>query len=146
MYCYTFLMRQMFRTGIIHFCHPRPFWNCILLFFYTSPFLELYYYTYHSILLFYCFPANTFWNVLLKLFSPTFSSQFHRIVLLHFSSAPFFLYIPLDCLYSFTLLWYSSTTPHPYLLFSLLWSVLNVNIILINYPGWLKSVSKKTIG
>jgi hypothetical protein len=55
----------IFRTGVIQFCHPCPFWNCVLLFSYTSPFLELYYYTNHSILLFYCFPANTFRNVLL---------------------------------------------------------------------------------
>ena len=30
LYCYTFLMRPIFRTGLIHFCHPSPFWNCIL--------------------------------------------------------------------------------------------------------------------
>ncbi len=72
LYCYTFLMLPIFRTGLIHFCHPSPFWNCILPFYYTSPFLELYYYTYHSIFLFHCFPANTFRNVLLHFLFPTF--------------------------------------------------------------------------
>jgi hypothetical protein len=72
LYCYTFLMLPIFRTGLIHFCHPSPFWNCILPFLYTSPFLELYYPTYHSNLLFHCFPANTFRNVLLHFLFPTF--------------------------------------------------------------------------
>jgi hypothetical protein len=119
-YCYTFLLPPIFRTGLIHFCHPSQFWNCILPFFYTSPFLELYYYTYHSILLSYHFSPNTFKNVLLQFVSPTFSSWFHGIVLLHFSTVPIFPYFPLDCSYSFTLLWYSFITPLPYLLFSLL--------------------------
>jgi hypothetical protein len=48
LYCYTFLMLPIFRTGLIHFCHLNPFWNCILPFIYTSPFLELYYSTYHT--------------------------------------------------------------------------------------------------
>jgi hypothetical protein len=119
-YCYTFLLPPIFRTGLIHSCHPSPFWNCILPFLYTSPFLEMYYYTYHSILLFYYFLANTFRNLLLQFVSPTISSWFHRIVLLQFSTAPIFPYFPLDCSYSFTLLWYSFITPRPYLLFSLL--------------------------
>ena len=71
-YCYTFLLLPIFRTGLIHFCHPSPFWNCILPLFYTSPFLELYYYTYHYIFLFHSFPADTFRNVLLHFLSPTF--------------------------------------------------------------------------
>ncbi len=71
-YCYTFLLLPIFRTGLIHFCHPRPFWNCILPFFYPSPFLELYYYTYHYIFSFHHFPADTFRNVLLHFLSPTF--------------------------------------------------------------------------
>jgi hypothetical protein len=72
LYCYTFLMLPIFRTGLIHFCHPSPFRNCILPFFYTSPFLELYYSTYHYNLLLHCFPANTFRNVLLHFLFPTF--------------------------------------------------------------------------
>jgi hypothetical protein len=87
----NFLPAPTFRTGVIHFCHPRPFWNCILPFSYTSPFLELDYYTYHSILLYNCFPANTFRNVLLQFFLPLYPGQFHRIVLLHFCTAPTFV-------------------------------------------------------
>jgi hypothetical protein len=72
LFCNTFLMRPIFRIGLIHFCHPSPFWNCVLPFFYTSPFLELYYSTYHSNFLFHCFPASTFRNLLLHFLSPTF--------------------------------------------------------------------------
>jgi hypothetical protein len=84
-------LAPIFRTGVIHFCHPRPFWNCILPFSYTSLFWELYYYTYHSILLFHTFPANTFRNVLLHFYTQLFSGQLHKSVLLHFSTAPIFV-------------------------------------------------------
>jgi hypothetical protein len=53
-------------------------------------FCKLNYYTYDSILLFHSFPANTFRNVLLHFLSQTFLGQFHRIVLLHFSTAAIF--------------------------------------------------------
>jgi hypothetical protein len=90
LYCYTFLMRPIFRTGLLYFCHLSPFWNCILPFSYTSPFLEQYYSTYHYIFLFHQFPANTFRNVHLHFLYPTFLGQFHRSVLLHFSTATHF--------------------------------------------------------
>ncbi len=83
----NFRPAPIFRTGVIHFCHPGLFWNCILSFSYTSQFWELYYCTNHSILLFHCFPTNTFRNVLLHFLSPTFLGQVHRSVLLHFSTA-----------------------------------------------------------
>ncbi len=76
LYCYTFLLGPIFRTGLIHFSHLSPFWSCILPFFYTSPFLELYYSTYHSILLRHRFPTNTFRNVVLHFLSPTFFQPF----------------------------------------------------------------------
>jgi hypothetical protein len=89
-YCYTFLLLPIFRTGLIHFCHHHPFWNCILPFFYTSPFWGLYYYTYHYIFIFHCFPADTFRIVLLHFLLPVFLDQFHRSVLIHFSTAAYF--------------------------------------------------------
>jgi hypothetical protein len=88
--CYTFLMPTIFRTGLIHFCHPSPLWNCILPFFYTSRFLKLYNSTCHSNLVFHSFPANIVRIVLLHFLSPFFSVQFHRSVLSHFSTAAHF--------------------------------------------------------
>ncbi len=79
-----FLMQPIFRTGLMHFCHPSPFWHCILPFFYISQSLELYNSSCHSNLEFHSFPANTFSTQI-------FPIQFHKIILLHFSTAVHFL-------------------------------------------------------
>ncbi len=137
-YYYTFLPLQFFRTGLIHLFHQRPFPNHILPFFYTSKFLKLYYYTYHSFLFFFFLFPPIVLGMYSYNFFPTFSGWFHRIVLLHFSTAPIFPYFPLDCCYSFTVLWFSFHIQLPYLLFSPLWLVF---VITMHGSNWCVSSS-----
>ncbi len=87
----NFQPAPIFRTGVIHFCHPGQFWNCILPFSYTSKFLRtvLLQFSFYSLIS--QFSRQYFQECTLTLFIlKRFPGQFHRIVLLHFSTVAHF--------------------------------------------------------
>ncbi len=69
----NFQPAPIFRTGVIHFVILADFGTVSFHFPTQAKYCKLYYYTYHSILLFHSFPANTFRNVLLHFYPQTFS-------------------------------------------------------------------------
>ncbi len=90
LYCYTFLMPPIFRTGLIHFCHSSPFWNCILPFSTQAHFGKC---TITPIIIFSY--IIVFLPILLGMYSYTFypqlfSGHFQKSLLLHFSTAAHF--------------------------------------------------------
>ncbi len=130
----TLYLGQFHRSVLLHFSTAADFqiWNNTL---FSSelipklyPFIFLHKPIFGTVLLhlsffslfLFPFPANCFRNVLLQFLPQLFPSCFHRTVMLHLSTLLLFPYFPLDCWYSFTLLWYSFNIQLPYLLFSLL--------------------------
>ena len=68
----NFQPAPIFRTGVIHFCHPGPFWKYILPFSYTSKFLQtvLLQFSFYSLIS--QFSCQYFQECTLTLFIPNF--------------------------------------------------------------------------